>query len=75
MSDSRPAWTAERIAALRASLGLTQAEMASALGVRQQTISEWETGRYAPRGTSSRVLGMLAESGRPYDAGEPGGPR
>ena len=61
-------WTAERIAALRAELGLSQAEMAEELGVRQQTVSEWETGRYAPRGASVRVLRLLAESRRPYDA-------
>ncbi|MGE3076559.1 MAG: helix-turn-helix domain-containing protein [Dehalococcoidia bacterium] len=61
-------WTAERIAALREELGLSQAEMAHELGVRQQTVSEWETGRYAPRGASVRVLQHLAESRRPYDA-------
>jgi DNA-binding transcriptional regulator YiaG len=63
------AWTAERIAALRAELGLSQAEMAEELGVRQQTVSEWETGRYLPRGASVRVLHHLAESRRAYDAG------
>ncbi|MBK9344647.1 MAG: helix-turn-helix domain-containing protein [Dehalococcoidia bacterium] len=42
----RAAWTAERIAALRSELGLTQSDMADGLGVRQQTASEWETGRY-----------------------------
>ncbi len=65
-------WTAERIAALRATLGLSQAEMAEELGVRQQTVSEWETGRYAPRGASLRVLQHLAESRTPYDASPPG---
>ena len=67
-------WTAEKIAALRAELGLTQAEMAEELGVRQQTVSEWETGRYEPRGASVRMLRHLAESRTPYDAGEPTGP-
>lgn len=68
-------WTAERIAELRAGLGLTQAEMADELGVRQQTVSEWETGRYLPRGASARMLGHLAESRSSYDANatsEPG---
>jgi DNA-binding transcriptional regulator YiaG len=60
-------WSAESIARLRARLGLTQSEMARALGVRQQTISEWETGRYAPRGASLRMLQFLAESREPYD--------
>lgn len=60
-------WSSESIARLRARLGLTQAEMARALGVRQQTISEWETGRYEPRGASVRMLQFLAESREPYD--------
>ncbi len=64
-------WTPERIAALRASLGLSQAAMAGELGVRQQTVSEWETGRYLPRGASARMLQRLAEERAPYDAGEP----
>jgi DNA-binding transcriptional regulator YiaG len=41
--------------------------MAGALGVRQQTISEWETGRYQPRGASVRMLQVLAEARAPYD--------
>lgn len=63
-------WTAERIAALRAALGLTQAGFAGELGVRQQTVSEWETGRYLPRGASARMLGMLAESRSAYGSEE-----
>ena len=65
----REPWTAERIAALRAELGLTQAALAAELGVRQQTISEWETGQYEPRGASVRMLGLLAEGRSAYDAG------
>ncbi len=64
-------WTADRIAALRASLGLTQTGFAEELGVRQQTVSEWETGRYEPRGASAKLLGMLAERAATYDAGLP----
>lgn len=63
-------WSAESIAELRGRLGLTQAEMADALGVRQQTISEWETGRYLPRGASIRMLRFLAEARAPYDPAE-----
>lgn len=65
-------WNPEAIAELRARLGLTQAEMAGALGVRQQTISEWETGRYLPRGASVRMLQFLAEARAPYDPPEEG---
>ena len=35
--------------------------MAEELGTRQQTISEWETGQYRPRGASARLLTIIAE--------------
>jgi DNA-binding transcriptional regulator YiaG len=35
--------------------------MAEELGTRQQTISEWETGMYRPRGTSATLLTLVAE--------------
>jgi DNA-binding transcriptional regulator YiaG len=67
----RPAeWTAESVAALRARLGLSQAALAGEIGVRQQTVSEWETGRYEPRGATARMLSLLAEDTTTYDAGE-----
>ncbi|MBI2845752.1 MAG: helix-turn-helix transcriptional regulator [Chloroflexi bacterium] len=53
-------WDAKKIKALRQSLGLTQTEMAEELGIRQQTVSEWETGVYKPRGASLRLLDLLA---------------
>lgn len=64
-------WSAESIAELRRQLALSQAEFARRLGVRQQTVSEWETGRYAPRGASARMLSVLAEERAPYDASPP----
>ena len=54
-------WDAESIQALRRHLGLTQQEMSDRLGTRQQTISEWETGMYQPRGTSATLLSLIAE--------------
>ena len=54
-------WDAERVRALRQHLGVSQDGLAETLGMRQQTISEWETGKYAPRGGSARLLGMIAE--------------
>jgi DNA-binding transcriptional regulator YiaG len=54
-------WDSNRIRALREHMGLTQQEMAEQLGTRQQTISEWETGMYQPRGASSTLLTMVAE--------------
>ena len=72
MAKRRPAWDAGKVKALRQHLGLTQDEMARQMGTRQQTISEWETGMYVPRGLSERLLGMVAESaGFAYDASPP----
>jgi len=64
-------WDSHRIQALRRYLGLTQQELSERLGTRQQTISEWETGMYQPRGTSAKLLSIVAEqAGFQYDAGE-----
>ena len=55
------AWDASSVHALRSRLSLTQEQMAEELGTRQQTISEWETGQYRPRGASARLLAIVAE--------------
>jgi len=60
----RAQWDKEHIRALRQHLGLTQRELAGRLGTRQQTISEWETGMYKPRGASSTLLSIVAEKAR-----------
>lgn len=68
----RRQWNQEHIGALRRHLGLTQSEMAERLGTRQQTISEWETGMYSPRGTSATLLSMIAEKAHfRYEAAPP----
>ena len=54
-------WDRESIRALRKHLGLTQQQMSEELGTRQQTISEWETGMYRPRGGMNRLLTLVAE--------------
>ena len=67
-------WDSRRVRALRDHLGLSQGALAGELGVRQQTVSEWETGQYAPRGASARVLSMVAEgAGFEYSAGADSG--
>lgn len=61
-------WNAELIKALRQHMGMNQAEFAQELGVRQPTVSEWETGAYAPRRSSSKLLTLIAEqAGFPYE--------
>jgi DNA-binding transcriptional regulator YiaG len=59
-----PKWNKERIQALRHHLGLTQQKLAEQLGTRQQTISEWETGMYQPRGASATLLTMIAREAK-----------
>ena len=69
MRRAQSRWTAAQIRKLRAALDLTQQGLAQELGVRQQTVSEWETGMYAPRGASAKLLDLVAEqAGLPYGA-------
>ena len=60
------AWGAEAVAGLRYDLGLSQDEFSRIVGVRQQTVSEWETGLHAPRGASRRMLSIVAEERAAY---------
>ena len=53
-------WNAETIRGLRKFLRLSQSAFSKQLGVRQQTVSEWETGVYEPRGASTTLLSMVA---------------
>lgn len=59
--DGDPQWTGELVQGLRRHLGLTQGELARELGVRQQTISEWERGAYEPSRATSKYLNLVAE--------------
>ena len=64
-----PTWDAGQVRALRRHRGLSQQGLAEELGARQQTISEWETGLYQPRGVSVRLLTLVAErAGFEYEA-------
>ena len=53
-------WNSETIRGLRKFLRLSQSAFSKQLGIRQQTVSEWETGVYEPRGASSTLLNMVA---------------
>ena len=69
-------WNSQSIQALRRHLGLTQRELADRLGTRQQTISEWETGMYKPRGASATLLSITAERAKfEYSATPPEKPK
>lgn len=67
----RASWGKDDVRRLRAHLGMTQQELADEMGTRQQTISEWETGMYQPRGASLTLLTLVAErAGFVYGAPE-----
>ena len=59
--ETKTYWNKQSIKALRRHLELTQAKLSQELGTRQQTISEWETGMYRPRGTAATLLTLVAE--------------
>lgn len=54
-------WNGELVKALRRHMGMSQVEFAQKLGVRQQTISDWETSTYDPRRSMAKYLMMVAE--------------
>ncbi len=61
-------WDADLVKALRYHMGLSQEAFAKELGIRQPTVSEWETGAYTPRRSTSKFLTLVAEkAGFKYD--------
>lgn len=54
-------WNGELIRGLRRHMNLSQNEMAKRLGVRQQKISEWETGLDRPRSSTCRLFTLVAK--------------
>lgn len=54
-------WDPSAIRALRKHMQQTQSEFADTIGVRRQTISEWENGVYAPDRSTMKHLGLVAE--------------
>ena len=59
-AGDRVQWNGELIKALRLHMGLTQAEFAEHIGVRQATVSDWENGQLPARSTSKH-LDLIAE--------------
>ena len=55
------AWSADAIKALRIYQGLNQAQFASELGVRRETVSEWENSKYEPDRSKRKLLDIVAE--------------
>lgn len=63
-------WNGALIKSMRLHLGFTQGQLAEELGVRQQTVSEWENGVYTPTRATSKHLALVAEqAGFKYGGG------
>jgi DNA-binding transcriptional regulator YiaG len=58
--DGAVVWNHAAIKALRKHMDLTQAEFSQELGVRRQTVSEWESGVYAPDRSTAKHLEKIA---------------
>ena len=54
-------WEANSIRKLRRHMEMTQQQMSDELGIRQQTVSDWELGYHRPRGGMTRLLTIVAE--------------
>lgn len=61
-------WTPGRIKQLRRQLGMSQDELARRMGVRQATISDWETGKQTASPMARRLLDRIAGAAK---TGEP----
>jgi DNA-binding transcriptional regulator YiaG len=62
-------WNGALIKALRRHMGLTQAELAQQIGVRQATVSEWEKGIRTPNRAMSKYLTIVADQAK-FNTGE-----
>lgn len=64
-------WDSRMIRDLRVQLGVNQSELAEIVGVRQQTVSEWENDIYRPTPSRGKVLTRVAEkAGFKFGSGE-----
>ncbi|MEO1069532.1 MAG: helix-turn-helix transcriptional regulator [Cyanobacteria bacterium J06638_6] len=54
-------WQGHAIKALRLYKGLNQAQFADELGVRRETVSEWENSKYEPDRSKRKLLNIIAQ--------------
>jgi WD40 repeat protein/transcriptional regulator with XRE-family HTH domain len=70
VSGERVTTFGKRIQSVRYALDLTQAELAKQLGVSQQTMRNWETGKSAPKPEHLKRFIELALRGQVFAAGQ-----
>ena len=58
-ADTPSEWTPGRIRTLRGEMNMSQKEFAKRMGVRQATVSDWETGKQSPSPIARRLLDRL----------------
>jgi DNA-binding transcriptional regulator YiaG len=59
--DGKIIWHQDAIRALRKHMSLTQMQFAEQMGVRRQTVSEWENGVYDPDRSTAKFLELIAK--------------
>lgn len=59
--DGEIEWTSDAIKALRCHKGLNQEDFANELGVRRETVSEWENSKYEPDRSKRKLLSFIAK--------------
>ena len=59
--DGEIDWSSQAIKALRIYKGLNQQQFASELGVRRETVSEWENSKYEPDRSKRKLLNLIAK--------------
>jgi DNA-binding transcriptional regulator YiaG len=57
-------YSAERLAALRNKFGITQAQMASLLGVSYLSVHKWEAGAAQPRAAQLQKIALASKMGK-----------
>ncbi len=63
--EDRATYTGAEVAATRHLLGLSQAELAAAVGVSRQTLNDWMSGKFSPSGDAGqRLAAVRAEHDR-----------
>ncbi len=65
LSTQPMAWDADRVRAIRESLGLDDEAFAALVGITPQTVYWWESGRGSPRSCTKLLLLLLETYGPP----------